>query len=121
MKLCMVASADRDNSLTLTVGDFNRAIGWLLEAEDAMPTIFESGSLSEDSKIMDEIAFFVKAQCEKFPERGVGEGLIIRFASTKTNAQYVLRILDIMERSGQLQVLAHDQRTGMRTYTPPTA
>lgn len=119
MKLCMVACADRDNSMLVVVGDFNRAMGWLIEAELAMPSIFEMGSISEDSKIMEEIAHFVQIQCEKFKDRGVSEGLIIRFASTKTNAQYVLRILDIMERSGQLKVQAHDQRTGMRTYIPP--
>lgn len=121
LKLCMVASADRSNLMQLTITDFNRAMGWLLEAELAMPLIFEAGSLSEDSKIMEEIAHFVQVQCEKYKDRGVSEGLIIRFASTKTNAQYVLRILDIMERSGQLKVYAHDQRTGMRTYITPKA
>lgn len=116
MKLTMVSSADRSNNMKLTVEDFNRAMGWLLEAEIAMPSIFEMGSISEDSKIMEEIAHFVQDQCSKYPDRGVSEGLIIRFASTKTNAQYVLRIIDIMERSGQLKVVAAEQRTGMRSY-----
>src|SRR6266404_5217698 len=42
-KLSMVAAVDRSDTLLLTKEDFNRAMGWLLEAEVNMPDIFKAG------------------------------------------------------------------------------
>jgi len=39
----MVAAVDRSDTLLLTKDDFNRAMGWLLEAEMNMPDIFRLG------------------------------------------------------------------------------
>ena len=47
-KLSMVASIDRSNALSLTQDDFNKALGWLIEAELTMPDIFKAGSTSVD-------------------------------------------------------------------------
>src|SRR5258708_35738759 len=58
-KLSMVSAADRGDVLLLTKEDFNRAMGWLLEAECAMPDIFSAGSTGTDARAIDEISHFI--------------------------------------------------------------
>jgi len=58
-KLSMVAAIDRSNARILTVDDFNRAMGWLLEAEDTMTEIFKAGATNADAAAMDEIKHFI--------------------------------------------------------------
>ncbi len=117
-KLSMVASIDRANTLVLTVEDFNRALGWLIEAEETMPDIFKAGSTSVDSQAMDEI-FHLIALTEK--DYGVSEQKIIRFAKDRVPLHSIGRVIDIMERSGQIFCLGVDKRSGVRYFTthPP--
>ena len=110
----MVSSIDRGNALTLTVEDFNRALGWLIEAEETMPDIFKAGSTSVDSQAMDEI-FHLIALTEK--DYGVSEQKIIRFAKDRVPLHSIGRVIDIMERSGQIFCLGVDKRSGVRYFT----
>src|SRR5581483_6219238 len=59
LKLSMVAAVDVGNQLLLTKEVFNRAMGWLLEAEEVMPEIFKAGGTGADAKAMDEIFHYV--------------------------------------------------------------
>ena len=117
LKLSMVSAVDRGNQLQLTVEDFNRSMGWLLEAEAFMPEIFKGGG-GADSKAMDEIRHFVS----RFPQ-GAVEHQVVNFARERVPAHSVLRVLEIMLRSGQL-IEAGLTRTGLRIFTSsnrPTA
>ena len=110
IKLSMVASIDRGNDLTLTVADFNRSMGWLLEAEVLMPEIFRIGSTSSDAKAIDDIAHFVS-------KRGrVPEHLLIRYVQERVPAYAVLNVIGIMERSGQIKAVSVDPKTGLRVF-----
>ena len=117
-KLSMVSSIDRSNALTLTVDDFNRALGWLIEAESTMPDIFKAGSTSIDSQAMDEILHFVSTLDRG---NGISEQRIIRFAKERVPMHSILRVIDIMERSGQIYCLGVEKKTGVRFFTsrPP--
>lgn len=111
-KLSMVASVDRGNDLTLTKDDFNKAMGWLLEAEQNMPLIFETGAGSVDSKAMDEIMYFVRAAGEK----GVGQQRIVNFARTHVSyAHNVMNVLQLMENSGMIQA-GNVDKFGLKIY-----
>lgn len=110
----MVAALDRSNSLILTVDDFNRAMGWLLEAEVLMPDIFKAGAPSGDAQAMDEIFHFVLLHASAGP---VPEHKIINRARELVPAHSVLRVLEVMERSGMIKPVGQDTRTGMRYYT----
>lgn len=110
LKLSMIANVDRGNELELDKQDFNKAIGWLLEAEINMPNIFKSGSGGLDAKAMDEIAHYV----DKLGE--VTETQLVRFARDRVRAGDVLRVLSIMERAGQIVAIRNDRKTGLRVY-----
>lgn len=98
-KLSMVSCADRSDVLLLTKDDFNRAMGWLVEAEAFMPDLFTAGSTGTDSRAIDEIAHYI-ALSDKGD--GVPEHKIVNFARTRVPMHSILRIIEIMVASGQI-------------------
>ncbi len=113
IKLTMISAVDRGNKLLLTRDDFNRAMAWLLEVEGLMPSVFKSGSGSADSKAMDEIYHYA---CEQDKGKGVNEHKLVKFARERIPAHSVMRVIEIMEKSGQIQSLGTDDRTGLRLF-----
>lgn len=112
LKLSMVASVDRGESLTLTKADFNTAMGWLLEAEETMPFIFQAGAIGADAKVMDEAYHFVQIHGEK----GVPEHKLVKFASERMPTYAVIKMLEVMERADMIRVAGVDKGTGTRTW-----
>lgn len=113
-KLSMVASVNRGNTLALTREDFNTAMGWLLEAEAYMPDVFKAGAQNVDGAAMDEIAHFVLVADKG---EGVSEQRIMHMARERVPIHSILRIIEIMEKSGQLALRGTDRRTGMKYYS----
>lgn len=111
-KLSMVSAIDRSNALVLTKDDFNRAMGWLLEAESLMPDVFKAGAGGGDSQAMDE-AFHMLSVAGP---RGLSETRLINFLRERVPAHSVLRVLEIMERSGRIKAYAVAKGTGLRQY-----
>lgn len=110
-KLSMVAAVDRGNALLLTKEAFNTAMGWLLEAENYMPDIFKAGSSGGDSAAMDDIYHYVLTM-GKCPEHK-----LVDFVSQKIPAHSVLRVIELMERSGQIKSQGIDKATGLRVFS----
>jgi hypothetical protein len=116
-KLSMISAIDRSNHLLLTVDDFNRAMGWLLEAEAHMVEIFKAGATNADAQAMDEIVHYILANDRG---HGVSEQKITRFASDLIPIQSVLRGIEILERSGRIVLRGVDRSTKLRYYTTPS-
>lgn len=100
-KLSMVSAVDRSNTLLLTKEDFNRAMGWLLEAETDMPEVFKAGSVGSDAKAQDEVYHYCLVLNKG---DGVPEPALVRRARELVPAMAVLRLLEVMERSGMIKV-----------------
>lgn len=118
-KLSMVAAIDRSGVLLLTKDDFNRALGWLLEAELTMPDIFKAGVGNADAKAMDEIYHYVLTNNQRNARGqslGVPEHKVTNFARERVPIHSVLRVIEIMERSGMIESLGMDSRTGQRRF-----
>jgi len=111
-KLSMVSAADRGDVLLLTKEDFNRAMGWLVEAETFMPDIFTAGSTGTDARAIDEIAHYIRISDKG---DGVPEHLIVNFARTRVPMHSILRIIEIMTASGQIAAKGID-RHGHRWF-----
>lgn len=114
-KLSMVSAVDRSDTLLLTRDDFNRAMGWLREAEMTMPDIFKAGAGNADARAMDEAYHFVLTSCVgkdgMCPERK-----LTAFLKERIPIHSVVRALELMERSGQIKAVAIDKRTGQRMF-----
>lgn len=113
-KLSMVAAIDRSDTLLLCKEDFNRAMGWLLEAEQNMPDIFKAGAGGADAKAMDEIYHYVLVSDRG---QGVSEHKITKFAAERVPIHSIMRVIEIMERSGQIRATHHDPKTNLRMYS----
>jgi hypothetical protein len=113
-KLSMVAAIDRSNALILTREDFNIAMGWLLEAESTMIEIFKAGATNADAQAMDEILHFIKINDRG---HGISEQKITRFASERIPLHSILRVIDIMESSGQIFLRGVDRSTKLRYFS----
>lgn len=111
-KLSMVSAADRGDVLLLTKDDFNRAMGWLLEAELAMPDIFTAGSSGTDARALDEIKHYIDIMDKG---DGLPERKIVAFARTRVPMQSILRVIEIMVASGQIESKGLD-KSGHRWF-----
>lgn len=111
-KLSMVSCADRSDVLLLTKDDFNRAMGWLLEAEQTMPGIFEASSGGTDARAVDEIHHYILIADKG---DGVPEHQIINFARTRIPMHSILRVIEIMTASGQITPRGQDKH-GQRWF-----
>lgn len=113
LKLTMISCIDRTNNLLLEVEDFNRAFGWLIEVERFMPFIFEVGSIAPDSRVMDEVAHFVRKQ-----GKGVSEHLIVNFIRQQVPGYSVDHIMKNLIASRTI-VMAGTNKLGLKVYTTP--
>jgi len=98
-KLSMVSAADRGNVLLLTKDDFNRAMGWLIEAEQAMPEIFQSGGNNAESKAIDEIHHYIHIHDKG---DGVPQTKIVNFARERVPMHMVTRVIEVMLATGTI-------------------
>lgn len=112
----MVSCADRSDVLLLTKDDFNRALGWLVEAEQFMPDIFTAGSTGTDARAIDEIAHYIKLSDSG---DGVPEHKIVNFARTRVPMHSILRVIEIMVASGQISAKGID-KFGSRWFKSTT-
>jgi hypothetical protein len=112
-KLSMVSAADRGDVLLLTKDDFNRAMGWLLEAEATMPDIFQAGSTGTDARAIDEISHFIHVMDKG---QGLPEHTIVNFARSRVPMHSILRVIEIMVASGQIAHKGID-KFGQRWFT----
>lgn len=114
-KLSMVSCIDRSSVLLLTREDFNRAMAWLHEAEALMPDIFKAaGGSGLDGRAMDEIYHFILVSDKG--GKGVAEQKITKFAAERVPIHSVMRVIEVMEKSGQIKAVALDKKTGQRYY-----
>lgn len=117
-KLSMISALDRGNILVLDKSDFNRAMGWLLEAEAHMPDIFKAGATNADGQAMDEIANFIMINDKG---HGVSEQAITHFARNRVPLHSILRVIEILEQSGQTWCRGMNSHTGLRYYSTVSA
>lgn len=113
-KLSMISAVDRSNVLWLTKDDFNRAMGWLLEAEQWMPDIFKAGVMNADAAAIEDIYHYVLTRGHK--EYGMPEHKIVNFAKDRVPIHSIMRIVEIMVQTGKITLHGTDKRTGANYY-----
>jgi hypothetical protein len=111
LKLAMIVSVDRTDSLILDVQDFNKAMAWLLEAESFMPYIFQVGSVAPDSRVMDEVVHYIKQHKGAVPEH-----MIINFLRERVNSMAIRPMVEAMTAS-RLIICRDVDKSGQRRFT----
>jgi hypothetical protein len=97
-KLSIISAVDRSDVLLLTRADFDRALAWLVEAEQSMADIFLAGASNADQKAIDEIHHYVITSC--IGGRKISSTRIVNFAKARIPLHSVERVITVMEKSG---------------------
>lgn len=114
LKLCMVASISDADDFVITMSHYHKALGWLLEAEAAMPDIFRAMNTGGDSKAIEDCWYFVYSTYAK-EKRPIAEHRIYTFLRERVPSHAVAKVLEVMVRS---QVLKQSFDGGIVAYTP---
>ena len=112
----MVASASRGSDTFIRLVDYQRALGWMLEAELAMNEIFKALGARGDGQVIEE-AYHYLYKIFMATNEPVAENRLIGFVSEKVPAYNVLRIIDVMEKSGRIEK-GINSKTGILGWKP---
>lgn len=119
-KLSMISSVNRDDSLYLTEADFFTALEWLSNAELHMSDVFKAGATNADAQAQDDIVHWMRITELRGPDGkplGISEQRIIQYARDKVPVHSILRLIEILEQTGQITLVRQDRRTGVRYFT----
>jgi hypothetical protein len=102
LKLMMVSCADRMEGMIITEEDFDRALSWLLEAEQAMPEIFRSMTPSGDGTVIADIwhAVFIYNKTKK---QGLPRATLYALLQNKVPAYKIESIIGAMVEADQIK------------------
>lgn len=102
LKLCMISCVSGGDDMLIKLDNFAEALDWLLEAEHLMPDIFKAMNSGGDGRVMEETWHHAYTLYMK-EKKPVSENRLVLFVQARTPAHNVMRIIEVMERSGLLK------------------
>jgi hypothetical protein len=102
IKLMCISCVARSDDLVVVIDDFVEAMGWMSEAEAAMPDIFKSMVSGGDSQVIAETWHFAYKMYVK-NQVPITEQRLAMFLQERTPAHNIRNILEVMERAGILE------------------
>lgn len=118
-KLCMISAASRSNDLQVELEDYQRAMDWMLEAEDKMPDIFRDMAGKSDKQVMDDLYDYLWRFYVRSHQQPVHESRLYHFLSNKVPGEKVQRVLDLCVKTGLVEDLGSGMyRPGVRDNLP---
>lgn len=114
LKLCMVASVSRSDTLRIEEQDFQTAMGWMLEAEASMPDVFKAMTQGGAGKIMEEAWHFIfKAHAKE--QKPVMKHRLIQFLQERVPVHNIETTIKMMEEG---QMITKQLTSAGPAYTP---
>lgn len=111
MKLCMIASASDNSERVITLDHYQTALGWLLEMEAQLDDIFRAFGAKGDGQTIDEVYHFIFKIFMGNGQKPVSEHRVIGFLTERVPTHAVLKIIELMERSGRIEKRLTDAGT----------
>jgi len=111
IKLSMVSAASGGRS-QISLEDYTRAQGWLLETELSMPEIFREMVQRSDIQVIDELHFFLWKIWSK-EKKPIHQARLIDFLKNRVPSEKIEKIITICEKANIIERLA-----GTETYRP---
>lgn len=115
LKLCMVAAASEKSERLITLDNYQTALGWLLEMESHTDDIFKALGAKGDGQVIEETYHFLY-KVYMAHKKPIAEHRVIGFLSERVPSYSVLRVLEIMQRAGQIEQQLTD--AGTMGYVP---
>lgn len=102
LKLSIVASMARSDELLIREDDFQRALGWMLEAESLMPDIFKAMAQGGTGKVMEEAWYYLFTIYSK-EQKPVMVHRLIQFLQERVPVHNVQNTIDLMEKGRMIE------------------
>lgn len=102
LKLCIVASMSRSDELLIREDDYNRALGWMLEAEACMPDIFKAMAQGGTGKVMEEAWYYLFTIHAK-EQKPIMLHRLIQFLQERVPVHNVQNTIDLMEKGRMIE------------------
>lgn len=118
VKLAMVYSAARGDSLMIEMCDYENALATLLEAEAAMPMVFRAMVAGGNAALVHDAYQYLKELYAKGGNKPVAERELVKFIHARINSRDVLTILQTMEACGFIEKVGMDPKSGKGMYAP---
>lgn len=112
LKLAMLSAVSRANSLGILLEDFERAQGWLLEAEAAMPDIFRAMGAKPEMAIIRDLHYYLYTEymsIEREKRKALPERMLWTFLQEKVESNRIPYVLASAKRMGLLSEPAPGQ------------
>ena len=100
LKIVTVAAISR-GSMEIVPQDFDRAVSWLLEAERAMPAMFDQMTVKSDIDTLSDMHRFVWNSWDK-AEVPVPDEEIYYFMRDKTPSERIVKLIEVAEKAGMI-------------------
>lgn len=114
LKLCMVLCAAKSNVLVITSEIYQEALSLLLQLEHVLPEVFLAITAGGDSVIMEEL-HHVLFQVYLKTNQPIDESILVKFLQKRVPSHSVMKILELMIRSGMIKLVAKGNATA---YVP---
>ena len=102
VKLGLIASIARSNSMIVTLKDFETALQWLLEAEEHMPEIFQKMTVTRDTRIMDDTHYHMTQLYEKL-NGPVPEYYLIDYLRQRLAPRDISKFVEVMCKAKMME------------------
>lgn len=102
LKLSMIACASRSDDMIIALQDFQTALGWMLEAEAAMEEIFKALGAKGDGQTISEAIHFIYSYMKANDNQPMMEQRLVAFLTARVPAYNVIKLIELMEKSGQI-------------------
>ena len=96
LKLCIISSVSRSNSMLIEKEDVIRAREWLLEIEALMPDIFKDMSGNSDMQLIQDLHYYLWQHYSKTNKAPIHDSMIRRFLSARTPPYNVEHLMKLM-------------------------
>jgi hypothetical protein len=102
LKLMLISSASRGEAPVVTAFDYERALAWLLAAEDVMPDVFREMVQKSDVHVINELMRFVWQLYLRSKGKSIHEARLHAFMAERVPSEKVPHILALAIRAGHL-------------------
>lgn len=106
LKLCMISSTAKKDSLLIELEDVQEALDWLVEMEAEIPNIFKTMGTGGNMQVIHDTWHFVYERYSK-TKKPISSSILHAFLMERVLAFQVNSIIDAMVKSGMLKKVVH--------------
>lgn len=106
LKLSMISAVAANHGQTVTLTDFERALGWMVAAERNMPDVFRAMVQKSDDQLLQDAHHFLYtkyANVKREDRKAIPERDIYQFFVNRTTSDKINGLVQMLEKTGRMR------------------